>query len=59
MFRNNKQHVGRECVNAWKKADFDGFIGRLQAGQSRTEVPDTVDVNLYTYMFQNARKTIS
>ena len=25
LFRNNKQHVGRESVNAWKKADFDGF----------------------------------
>jgi hypothetical protein len=22
---NNKQHVGRESVNAWNKADFDGF----------------------------------
>ena len=21
LFRNNKQHVGREGVNAWKKAD--------------------------------------
>jgi hypothetical protein len=25
-------------------------IGRLQAGQSRPEVPDIVDVNLYIYM---------
>ena len=25
LFRNNKQHVGRESVNAWKKVDFDGF----------------------------------
>ena len=28
LFRNNKQHVvlgKRETVNAWKKADFDGF----------------------------------
>jgi hypothetical protein len=25
LFRNNKQVVGRESVNAWKKVDFDGF----------------------------------
>ena len=25
LFRNNKQHVGRESVNTWKKADFNGF----------------------------------
>ena len=25
VLRNNKQHVGRESINAWKKADFDGF----------------------------------
>ena len=25
LFRNNKQDVERESVNAWKKADFDGF----------------------------------
>ena len=25
LFRNNKQHVRRESVNVWKKADFDRF----------------------------------
>jgi hypothetical protein len=30
IYRNNKQHVGRESVNTWKKADFGGFREKVE-----------------------------